>query len=117
MGLFLLFVLRHGLRARPSDGDDAERRQLADDAHLLDELHSAVKLVVLDHNIGAPLNTTRASVCSLCNYQTYILFHLQQLNVIDSHIISDEARRDRGEISPRSSRDRAEISRRDLAEV
>jgi len=31
-------------------------------------------------------------VCSLCNYQTYLLFHLQQLNVLDSLIISDESR-------------------------
>eukprot|EP00965_Chrysotila_dentata_P115360 3812845-Pleurochrysis_carterae.AAC.1 len=31
-------------------------------------------------------------VCALCNYQTYILFHLQQLNVLDAHVISDGAR-------------------------
>jgi hypothetical protein len=31
-------------------------------------------------------------VCTLCNYHTYILFHLPQLNILDSLIIADEAR-------------------------
>jgi len=31
-------------------------------------------------------------VCALCNYQTYCLFHLQQLRVLDTNMISEDAR-------------------------
>ena len=31
-------------------------------------------------------------VCALCNYQTYMLYHLQQLSMLDSYAIADEAR-------------------------
>jgi len=31
-------------------------------------------------------------VCSLCNYQTYVLFHMAQLKQLDSMMISDELR-------------------------
>ena len=31
-------------------------------------------------------------VCALCNYQTYCLFHLQQLKVLDANEIAEEAR-------------------------
>ena len=31
-------------------------------------------------------------VCSLCNYQTYVLFHMSQLSKFDANVISDELR-------------------------
>eukprot|EP00966_Prymnesium_polylepis_P222067 5138161-Prymnesium_polylepis.1 len=31
-------------------------------------------------------------VCALCNYQTYCLFHLQQLRVLDANMIAEDAR-------------------------
>jgi hypothetical protein len=31
-------------------------------------------------------------VCALCNYQTYVLYHLQQLARLDSVTIADESR-------------------------
>ena len=31
-------------------------------------------------------------VCSLCNYQTYVLFHMPQLSMLDSQIITDDLR-------------------------
>ena len=31
-------------------------------------------------------------LCSLCNYQTYCLFHLQQLKVLDANVIAEDAR-------------------------
>jgi hypothetical protein len=33
-----------------------------------------------------------APICALCNYQTYMLYHLQQLNILDTNMISDESR-------------------------
>ena len=32
-------------------------------------------------------------ICRLCNYQTYVTFHLAQLNSLDIEIISDNAKR------------------------
>jgi hypothetical protein len=31
-------------------------------------------------------------VCKLCNYQTYVLYHLKQLRYLDSIPITDEGR-------------------------
>jgi len=31
-------------------------------------------------------------ICALCNYQTYMLYHLQQLDILDTYMISDESR-------------------------
>ena len=31
-------------------------------------------------------------MCALCNYQTYVLYHLQQLARLDSITIADESR-------------------------
>lgn len=31
-------------------------------------------------------------ICNLCNYQTYILYHLRQINRLDTLFISEEAK-------------------------
>jgi hypothetical protein len=31
-------------------------------------------------------------ICNLCNYQTYVLYHLRNINKLDTLLISDEAK-------------------------
>lgn len=38
------------------------------------------------------LHYGESPVCALCNYQTYVLYHLQQLARLDSVMIADESR-------------------------
>jgi hypothetical protein len=53
---------------------------------MLDKLRSLRNLALKSPEFG------ENPVCSLCNYQTYTLFHLNSITMLDSHIVTEEAR-------------------------
>lgn len=43
-----------------------------------------------DPQFGKAANSGANPICSLCNYETFVIFHFQQLEVFDSFVISEE---------------------------